>query len=164
MINRRRHALEAAASLLRRLNIDEEQPVDVFDAVRRLGLWLTFHRLDRLLGTFVPVATGGVMITTERPPAVQRYTAAHEIGHVAMDHSVALDDEEFIFAPTAPERERLAQLFATYFVMPPALVFRTSASHGISRHQVTPAQAYLVARDMRVSYEAAVRQLGTWTT
>jgi predicted secreted protein len=100
------------------------------------------------------------MITTRRQPAVQRYTAAHEIGHWTLDHGHAwFDDEEAILRPSAPERERIAQLFAAYLVMPPPLVEATARHHGIEAGSPEPPQAYLVARDMRVSYEAAVRQM-----
>ncbi|MHB8959589.1 MAG: ImmA/IrrE family metallo-endopeptidase [Candidatus Limnocylindrales bacterium] len=156
----RRRALQAAASTLDQLNADETRPIDVFEAIGKLGVWLTFGRLKNLLGTFVPEGGGGVLITTERQPAVQRYTAAHEIGHLVLDNRLALDSEDDVFRPTGTERERLAQLFAAYFLMPPPLVHATATRYGIRRGQsVDGTQAYLVSRDMHVSYEAALRQL-----
>lgn len=156
----RRHALQAADELLNDLDIDQEEPVDVFDIVNRLGLWLVFNRLDSLLGATLPNGTGGIMLTTQRGPSVQRYTAAHEIGHWILDfNEPAFDSDDDIFYPTAG-REQLAQLFAGQLLMPPPLVFQTCARHGItSDASVTAPAAYLTARDMGSSYEAAVRQL-----
>lgn len=159
-IAQRRHALQAADELLNDLDIDQEEAVDVFGIVDRLGLWLVFNRLDNLLGASVPKGSGGIMLTTQRGPAVQRYTAAHEIGHWVLDiNEPAFDSEEDIFYPTA-DREQLAQLFAGQLLMPPPLVFATCARHGITDDASATAPAvYLVARDMGASYEAASRQL-----
>jgi len=156
----RRRALQAAASTLDDLKLDQARPIDVFDAIGQLGAWLTFVRLKNLLGTYIPEGTGGVMITTERQPPVQRYTAAHEIGHLVLDHHLSLDGEDNVLRPSVLERERLAQLFASYFIMPPPLVYATATRYGIQRgREVEATQAYLASRDMRVSYEAALRQL-----
>ena len=156
----RQRALEAAADLLDQLGTDQEQPVDVFGAISSLGLWLVFRPLRNLLGAVLPNGSGGIMLTTERRPPVQRYTAGHEIGHWLLDQDrLACDSEDDIFRPAA-ERERVAQLFASYFLMPPPLAYAACARYGVRQHdEVLPAQVYLVARDMRISYEAAVRQL-----
>src|SRR3954453_6948898 len=157
---RRRHALQAADELLNDLDIDQEEPIDVFDIIDRPGLWLVFNRRDSLLGATVPKGNGGIMLTTQRGPSVQRYTAAHEIGHWILDiDEPAFDGEADIFYPTA-DREQLAQLFAGQLLMPPPLVFATCARHGITADtDATGPAVYLVARDMGASYEAAARQL-----
>ncbi|MEW5992746.1 MAG: ImmA/IrrE family metallo-endopeptidase [Chloroflexota bacterium] len=150
-----------AAGLLEDLGVDQTEPIDVFWLIEQLDIWLTFVPLGTTLGACLPVGRGGIMITTRRQPAVQRFTAAHEIGHWILDHGRPwVDDEEAILRPSAPERERIAQLFASYVVMPPPLVDATAAHHGIGTGPLPePPQAYLVARDMGVSYEAAVRQM-----
>lgn len=157
---RRRHALQAADELLNDLDINQDEPIDVFDIIDRLGLWLVFNRLDSLLGATLPKGTGGIMLTTQRGPSVQRYTAAHEIGHWILDfNEPAFDTDDDIFYPTA-DREQLAQLFAGQLLMPPPLVFETGARHGVTSDASATAPAvYLTARDMGASYEAAVRQL-----
>lgn len=156
----RRRALQAADELLNDLDVDQEEPLDVFDVIDALGLWLVFNRLNSLLGAVVPKGDGGIMLTTQRGPAVQRYTAAHEIGHWILDvNEPAFDTEDDIFYPSV-DRERLAQLFAGHLLMPPPLVFATCARHAISSaSEATGPAVYLVARDMGASYEATVRQL-----
>jgi len=156
----RRRALQAAQATLDELHIDTSSPVDVFDALDRLGLEVTFMRLDNLLGAILP--DGGVLLTTERPTSVQRYTAAHEIGHWVLDRdALALDGDIEINGNSPVERERLAQLFAAYFLMPPPLLRGTAARHGLRRGDpATPAQVYVVSRDVGASYEAVARQLG----
>lgn len=155
-------AAESAGRLLAELNIDATRQVDVFSMCEDLGLWLTFLPMDGLLGAFVPEGTGGVLITDRRPITVQRYTAAHELGHWRLEHGhgLALDGEEHVFGSTPNERERLAQVFAASLLMPPPLVLSLLARVGIGDHgPVGPKDAYFVAREAGVSYEAAVRQL-----
>ncbi len=155
-------AAESAGRLLDELGLDPTRQVDVFSMCEDLGLWLAFLPMDGLLGAFVPEGTGGVLITDRRPITVQRYTAAHELGHWRLEHGhgLALDGEEHVFGVSAVERERLAQMFAANLLMPPPLVLSLLARIGVGDHgPVRPDQAYFVAREVGVSYEAAVRQL-----
>lgn len=158
---RRLRALQAAQRTLDDLGLDPTERIDVFDAVERLGLWVTFLPLHNLLGAVLPEGDGGLLITTERSAAVQRYTAAHEVGHWILDQDrLALDGELEVHGTSPAQRERLAQAFAGYFIMPPPLIHGTATRHGIRRSKVpTPAQVYLTARDVGASYEAVVRQL-----
>ncbi|WP_187432477.1 ImmA/IrrE family metallo-endopeptidase [Agromyces mariniharenae] len=161
--------MQAAADALQDLDIDQTRPVDPFDAVARLDLELLFAPLDNLLGAIVPSPTmsaaSGVLITTERQASIQRYTAAHEIGHWYLDQDylavdIQVDTQDEVVGIPSNERERRAQLFASYFLMPLPLVSRTARRHGLRRgDEATAVQAYAIARDMHVSFEAATRQL-----
>jgi Zn-dependent peptidase ImmA (M78 family) len=159
-IAQRRRALQAADELLNDLGVDQESPINIFDVVGQLGLRLVFNPLNSLLGAVLPKGDGGIMLTTQRRPAVQRYTAAHEIGHWILDiDEPAFDTEDDIYYPSV-DRERLAQLFAGQLLMPPPLVFATCARYGISDAAgATGGAVYLVARDMGTSYEAAAHQM-----
>lgn len=159
-IAERRRALQAADQLLSDFGVDQESPIDVFGIIDELGLCLVFNPLNSLLGAVVPRGDGGIIVTTQRRPTIQRYTAAHEIGHWILDiDKLAVDTEDNIFHPSI-DRERLAQLFAGQLLMPPPLVFSSCARYGISdTASATGAAVYLVARDMGASYEAAARQM-----
>ena len=155
-------AAESAGRLLDELGVEQTRQVDVFSMCEDLELWLAFLPMDGLLGAFVPEGTGGVLITDRRPITVQRYTAAHELGHWRLEHGhgLALDGEEHVFGASPAERERLAQMFAANLLMPPPLVLSLLTRIGVGDHgPVRPDQAYFVAREAGVSYEAAVRQL-----
>lgn len=152
-------AYQAAAETHERLGTDQSQRIDVYGAMDRLGLFLAFTPLDHLLGVSLP-KSGGVMVTNRRGPGVQRYTAAHELGHCVMHHpGLLLDGEMEVGGHTAIETERQAQLFAAYFLMPPELAHRVADEHGVTANDATPGRLYMAARDMGVSYEAAVRHL-----
>lgn len=155
-------AAESAGRLLAELNVDATRQIDVFSMCEDLGLWLTFMPMDGLLGAFVPEGAGGVLITDQRPITVQRYTAAHELGHWRLEHGhgLALDGEEHVFGANPGERERLAQVFAASLLMPPPLVLSLLSRIGVADHGPLGAkEAYFVAREAGVSYEAAIRQL-----
>jgi hypothetical protein len=158
---RRIQAAESAGRLLDELSVDQTEQIDVFGICEDLGLWLTFLPMDNLLGAFVPEGVGGVLVTTQRPIPLQRYTVAHEIGHWRLDHGhgLALDTEEHVLGDTPGEREQLAQVFAGNLLMPPPLVFGVLERLGLGGEPIEPEHAYALAREAGVSYEAAVRQL-----
>jgi predicted secreted protein len=152
--------MQAAEETLRELNVDMREPVDVYTAIGELGLWLVFRPLGNLLGAIVPHGTGGVLVTSQRGPGLQRFTAAHEIGHWVMDREqLSLDDEADVLRRRDNERERAAQIFAAYFLMPPPLVFASVNRLGVDLENVAPKDVYRLARDMQSSYEATARHL-----
>lgn len=155
-------AAQSAARALNEMGIDQSRPIDPFDAIDKLGLELQFHPLQDLLGAIIPGQRPGVLINSARPASVQRYTAAHEIGHWYLDQDqLAIDTEEEIEGAPRQQRERRAQIFASHFLMPLELLHTTAARYGVFKGSaVTPLQAYQIARDMHVSYRAIVFQLG----
>lgn len=156
---RRLEAAESANRLLVETGASQTQQIDVFAMCEQLGMWLAFFPLDGVLGAFLPEGVGGVLITTQRPVTVQRYTAAHELGHWRLDHGYGVDGEEQVLGTSPAESEQLAQVFAASLLMPPPLVFGILKRIGIDA-ALTPANAYTLAREAGVSYEAAVRHLG----
>ncbi len=153
-------ALVAAAETLDALAIDQSAVIDPFAAIDRLGLILCITKLDNLLGAVVPQGDGGVLITSERSPAIQRYTAAHEIGHwILHEHHLQMDGETEVLGQPSSEMEREAQLFAGYFLMPPPLFNRAAAAYDLRPGRVHPEHVYWLSRDLDVSYEASARRL-----
>jgi Zn-dependent peptidase ImmA (M78 family) len=103
--------------------------VDVFAAAFGLNLPLILKPLDGLLGAYIPEPTAGVLVTTARPLSIQRFTAAHELGHFRLDHLPSLDDESIlrrIAMPTmagGPNMQEVeADAFAVAFLMPRWLI------------------------------------------
>jgi len=102
--------------------------VDVFALLESHDIPLVFRPLNRLLGAYLDHPSPGVLITTRRPLAVQRFTAAHELGHAVMGHRPSLDDEGLLGrSPFAPRpnydvQEVQADVFAAELLMPRWLV------------------------------------------
>src|ERR1700676_1287831 len=121
---------KAAHTLHRDLGIKEQIEragggrVDVFGAIAKPGATLIFQPLDKLLGAYLPGDELGVLITTKRPLPVQRFTGAHELGHLYMRHEPSLDDDNILRrAPFSASgqinrQEREADAFASMFLSP----------------------------------------------
>src|SRR5262249_48341014 len=71
--------------------------IDVFQAAGTLGALLLFRPLSGLLGAYLGKPNfpmSGILVSTQRDLHVQRFTAAHEVGHCFMGHTVtSLDDQ-----------------------------------------------------------------------
>jgi Zn-dependent peptidase ImmA (M78 family) len=140
--------------------------IDVFGAIVHLGIQLLFKRLDGLLGAYVPVKTAsGILVTTERQLAVQRFTAAHELGHAYLNHEASLDDEQILkrspFTSAAYDlREVAADTFASMFLMPDWLINFHAEHQGWDWRSLTdPICVYQMALRLGVSYDALCRTL-----
>jgi hypothetical protein len=70
--------------------------VDVFSAIQTVNLPLLLRPLQGLLGAYLSDPTPGVLVTTQRPMSIQRFTAAHELGHFSLRHQLSLDDESIL--------------------------------------------------------------------
>ena len=137
----------------------------VFAAMIHKGAQLVFKKLDGLLGAYIPVPSPGILVTTERPLSIQRFTAAHELGHFYMKHRGSLDDETilqrspFISTKYAPP-EVAADAFASEFLLPEWLVnYHAEKQHWSIQSLNDPINVYQLSLRVGVSYEATCRVL-----
>jgi Zn-dependent peptidase ImmA (M78 family) len=158
---------KAAHTLHRDLGIREQiergnaSRIDVFSAIAKLGATLMFQPLDKLLGAYLPSQELGVLITTRRQLPVQRFTGAHELGHLYMRHEPSLDDDNilrrspFSTTSTADRQEREADAFASMFLTPAWLVALILQRQGWSARQLAdPAYMYQASLRLGTSYSA----------
>lgn len=102
--------------------------VDVYSAAQALGLFLMFRPLNGLLGAYVPTRDlCGVLVTTKRDLHVQRFTAAHELGHHILSHRTLSLDKVVGFvgrgeANSHDLQEVEADAFAAEFLLPKWLI------------------------------------------
>lgn len=140
--------------------------VDVFGAILRLKVTLLLRPLDGLLGAYLREPAPGVLITTQRPLSVQRFTAAHELGHVRLDHRPSLDDENMLrrspFAP-APGygvQEVEADAFAAGFLIPHWLIAWHARQQGWRGDGLAdPRTVYQLSLRLGAGFEATWRTL-----
>ena len=154
-------AARARADEVRReLHIDVRHPIDIFEAIRQAGIWLVFHAMDGVLGVTLRQGVGGILINPERPLGMQRFTAAHELGHWYLHDDAALDYEDDVSGADDGLRESEAHAFASAFLMPRRLVNQRLRQYGIQRHAPVDALiVYQVSRDLGVSYTALLVEL-----
>jgi Zn-dependent peptidase ImmA (M78 family)/predicted secreted protein len=151
------HTLHRDLGIREPLELSGGGRVDVFGTIGKLGATLMFQKLDKLLGAYIPAEEPGVLITTQRTLPVQRFTGAHELGHLYMRHQLSLDDEDilrrapFSVSSHAEHYEREADAFASIFLSPAWLLAL------IVQRQKWPADALA---DPQTAYQLSLR-LGT---
>jgi Zn-dependent peptidase ImmA (M78 family)/predicted secreted protein len=154
--------VRAAQREHQRLGTQLTSRVDIFDVIEDARIWLFFHRLGNLYGAYKRYGDArGIIINSQHPLTLQRYTAAHEYGHHVLGHTASADEEERIERWPRDLREVAAQAFAGEFLMPLQLINYTLRTMGLSGKYLplTALQVYQLALDLGVSYRAAVTQL-----
>jgi Zn-dependent peptidase ImmA (M78 family) len=138
--------------------------IDVFGAAVGEHLPLLLRPLNGLLGAYVAEPIPGVLVTTQRPLSIQRFTAAHELGHFKMRHRPSLDDESLlrrmamtnVSKGSDPEFQEVeADAFAVTFLMPKWLIEWHCQRQGwLARDLAQPPIAYQLSLRLGTSYEA----------
>jgi Zn-dependent peptidase ImmA (M78 family) len=135
--------------------------VDVFEAIGELDIPLVFKPLTSALGLCLPAPLRGIMITTKRGLHIQRFTAAHELGHAVLEHRGSVDREIIERGPLAPAdgrdlQEVAADAFAAEFILPRWLYRHHIRAQGwsVAGHLRNPDVVYQLSLRMGASYEA----------
>lgn len=137
-----------------------EGRIDVFGMLVGRDIPVLFRPLRNLLGAYIDDPDPGVMVTTQRPLPVQRFTAAHELGHAVLGHEASLDEEEvltralFTTTATFDPREVQANAFATELLTPAWLIALQMTRQGWKRSDLT---------DPRVVYQLSLRMGSSYT-
>lgn len=155
----RLHAVAAAKRVHRELDLQQRAIeagglIDVFAIIGELDIPLVFKPLSSALGLCLPPPLRGIMVTTRRGLHIQRFTAAHELGHAVLEHRGSVDSAIFERGPLAPTggrdlQEVAADAFAAEFLLP----------RWLYRHHIR-SQEWTVARDLRspdVVYQLGLR-------
>lgn len=138
-----------------------EGRIDVFGMLVSRDIPVMFKPLKGLLGAYIDDPGKGVMVTTQRQLRVQRFTAAHELGHEALGHEASFDAEDvltralFVTESGFDIREIQANAFATELLTPQWLIAHHMKRQGWTREDLTdPAVVYQLALRMGSSYSA----------
>ncbi len=135
--------------------------IDIFGVIQSLDLPLLVRPLQGLLGAYLSDPVPGILITTQRPLAIQRFTACHELGHYLLKHQPSLDDENILrrmpLTRAQPQdfQEVEADSFAVGFMMPVWLIQWHAARQGWKVDDFNqPANVYQLSLRLGASYEA----------
>lgn len=155
--------MRAAQEEHQRIGTSMHERVPVFDVIEDARIWLIFQPMRNLYGAYERQGdAAGIIINSQHPLTLQRFTAGHEYGHHVLGHDASIDDEEQIYrGDRRSMQEVAAQAFAGEFLMPIQLVNYTLRTMGLTgqRPDVTPSQIYQLALELGVSYSAVVTQL-----
>jgi Zn-dependent peptidase ImmA (M78 family) len=134
--------------------------VDVFEIIAELDIPLLFKPLETAQGLCLPKPLRGIMITTRRTLSIQRFTAAHELGHLMLNHEASIDLEILERGPLGPDKGRdlqevAADAFAAEFMLPRWLYGYHIQRQGWSVAELlNPHITYQLSLRMGASYEA----------
>ena len=162
-------AVSQAATLLDEAPVGARTSIDIIGAVVKLDIPLMFRPLDRLWGACLTVnrEQRGIMVTTKLGLSVQRFTIAHELGHVLLGHESSFDETIGFAGRNAPRSrppdEVAADTFASELLAPKNLVRASAQRHGWEKEKLRQAEnIYQLALRLGISYEAACWALTTW--
>jgi len=138
-------------------------PVDVYKAIGDAGAVLMWRPMPRQFGAYVaePGSRPGILINNGLPPAAQRQTAGHELGHHRFRHGTRIDAN--LEAPLAQRtvwtaEEKEAEAFAAWFLMPRKAVRTALARLGLERPQ-EPEEVYQLSLMLGTPYLSTARHL-----
>lgn len=143
--------------------------VDVFDALAWLDVRVMFRPLDGLMGAYLRGIQPGALISTKRPLSVQRFTAAHELGHAILNHEPSLDSPNVLRRAANSQASRKILGFASYlqeieadafagaFLLPQWVITHHARKQGWSRSSFTqPNIVYQLSLRCGASFQATV--------
>lgn len=164
MTDRRNEILRAtieASSVLQNYPIGARSSFDIVGAVISRDIPLVFRPLKGLLGATITVGDDakGVLITTTRDLSVQRFTLAHELGHILLGHEMSLDKEIDVMGRFGAEslsvEEIAANTFASEILAPRSLMIAAAKRHKWTKEAMgNPANVYQLALRLGISFQA----------
>ena len=165
MTSRRDRVLQATAEATRILDqfpVEHRTSFDVIRAVSQLGYPIVFRPTTKLLGATISFGDvgPGIIITTNRSLATQRFTLAHELGHLVLGHKLEnemLTKEMDALVPTDSwsPGEAAAHGFASELLGHRKLISAIASKRGWEHSQITdPAIVYQLALRLGLSFQA----------
>ena len=164
-MNRRDETLRAvkeAAQLLASSGKSNRTSFDIVGAITQRGIPLFFRPLDHLWGAFVAAdrGTGGIIVTNRLGSAVQRFTLAHELGHLLLGHQSSLDETVGFagrYASKSRETEEVvADTFASELLASRQLLIESARRHDWNKQKLhQPENIYQLSLRLGISYQAA---------
>ena len=161
-------AISEAATVLDTAPPGARTSFDVIGAVADRGVPLLFRPLDKLWGAFITVndEERGIIVTTKLGLPVQRFTVAHELGHLLLGHRTSLDETVGFAGRNAPAsrsaHEAAADTFASELLAPKRLLLASAQRHGWARDELhQPRNVYQLSLRLGVSYQAVCWALVT---
>lgn len=153
-------ATSEAARIFKAFPVGSRSSFDIVGTVVELGIPIVFKPLNKLWGATVATdEAAGVLVTTKLDLHVQRFTLAHELGHVLLHHQTSFDETvEFLGrygASFRPSKEVAADTFASELLASRELILATAKRHRWTKDALSdPKNIYQLSLRLGVSFKA----------
>ena len=140
-------ARHTARRVLRAQGFAEEYPIDIFDICKNLGIETEKANIRALHGLSINcLGIRKIYYSRNLPVNRQRFTVAHELGHLLLGHAGIHFDQH---QASTPRLERQANQFAAELLVPKIALSRIWHQHSVIR----------LAKMFQVSYDCMVLRL-----
>jgi hypothetical protein len=126
-------------------------PICPYDFALGGGVSVRFMAVSSMEGVY-DRRSETIVVSSLRPRGRRAFTCAHEYAHHVFGHGEHIDELPEDRKHPRPEQEILADRFAGFLLMPPALVSSAFKGRGIDPATCTAAQAYAMSCWLGVSY------------
>jgi len=139
--------------------------IEVFRTAAQQGAVLLFRPLGNLYGAYLPEtedSVPGIIVSTQHFLHTQRFTAAHELGHLCLGHVPSFDDQVGLWRGESKDlNEVAADAFASEFMLPKWLYIHQAVRQGWKAADFkNPDVTYQLSLRIGASYEATCWGLG----
>lgn len=154
-----RQGLRAALETRRRAEVSKSDPICAYDLAERLGVEVKFCGGNSFGGMYAK-SSKTILVPAFRPPGRQAFTCAHELAHWYFGHGTHIDELADIENNTEGlPQERLANIYASYLLMPPWAVEDALTRRALKPGECSPIELFAVACQLGVGYETLVQHL-----
>jgi len=152
-------AVDGALRVRKKAKIPVTHPLCVYSVADAVGVDVRFVGGNSFGGMYVR-DFGRILIPSRRPPGRQAFTCAHELGHWHFDHGTRVEQIDLLDkgGDDDPE-ERLANVFATYLLIPKWAVEDALRRRSLSPSRASALEFYGVANQLGVGYETLLKHL-----
>lgn len=154
-------AVTEASKVTSQHPIDSRTSFDLISVYQSLEIPVVFRPLDNLLGCAISIGEKrGVIVNANRPRHLQRFTLAHELGHIQLDHDNQFDETIGLNQRASGTggrsiQEQAANRFASELLAPRPLIRENAERLGWSKDQLQePATIYQLSLRLGLSFTA----------
>lgn len=154
-------AVNEASKLVRRFDDEARTSFDLYAVIKHLDIPVIYRPLENLWGGAVSVGDQhGILLKSDLPLHLQRFTLAHEIGHIVLGHENQFDREVgFNQRSRNPGNRRIVEIatdtFASELLAPRSLIQRNANDQGWGTSDLqNPNIIYQLSLRLGLSFEA----------
>lgn len=132
-----------------------------YDLATRMGIEVQFHALPSLEALYFKTDPPLIMVGTQRPAGRRAFNTAHELGHYVFGHGTTVHQlrSEQDTKPPANPKEFLADVFASFLLMPKLAVSKAFLDRDLAPQSVSPEDVFRVACYFGVGYTTIIFHL-----